>query len=285
MILLWVSLLMFPACAGASAVLVGVIHRREELEDGPLLRQFMFFLIIGTVSVSTIVQRPSVQRHLNPELQLQADVEADPVYKALGHVDSGYAAQYQALLTRDGTTSATLPEERLKARSMLTTLATARLGFADQATHIAWGHLTADSLREMEARSPEQCYAAISGQALDKDTLAHGFSARNSAESVLVQVLLESPRLETSGKGLGHVIPNSDRPADFNATMVEYSGIQDDVAKRYGPEVGALLTSKRFPKSPPLSADTICAARIYQLESMLERPKATAALLVDSALR
>ena len=57
------------------------------------------------------------------------------------------------------------------------------------------------------------------------------------------------------------------------------------MAQDFGPEVSALLTNKRFPLSPPMSADTVCAARIYQLEAMLKRPKATASLLIDSALR
>jgi hypothetical protein len=76
-----------------------------------------------------------------------------------------------------------------------------------------------------------------------------------------------------------------EEPADFDATMLVYQGIQDDVARRYGSEVSALPTSRRFPRSPPVAADTVCSARIYQVERMLKQPKATAAMLIDSALR
>jgi hypothetical protein len=276
----WLSLLSFPACAVASALVVGVIHRHDELEDGALLRQFIVVLVIGVGLLYTTMQRPSVQLRLNPELRLQADIEADPIYKTLADVGPEYAARFRAVLATEQVTSATLPQARLQARSMLSALATERLGFADQATHIAWGQVTLDTFRELKARSPEQCFAALSGQALDRETLAHGFSAQNTAafEAAALQVL------ESSGKGLRRD-RGGDRPADFNATMREYRGIQDQVAQDFGPEVSTLLTNKRFPQSPPMSADTVCAARIYQLEAMLKQPKATAALLIDSALR
>jgi hypothetical protein len=232
-------------------------------------------------SAYATIQRPSVQLRLHPELRLQADIKADPIYKALADIAPEDAARFRTVLATERSTSATLPEARLQARSMLTALATARLGFTDQATHIACGQATVDTLRELKARSPEECYVALSGQALDRETLAHGFSAQNTAafEAVVLQVL------ESSGKGLRREHPGADRPADFNATMREYQAIQDEMAKVFGPELSALLTRKRLPQSPPLSADTVCAARIYQLAAMLKRPKATAALLIDSTLR
>lgn len=67
--------------------------------------------------------------------------------------------------------------------------------------------------------------------------------------------------------------------------MRDWQGIQDDITKAYSPEVSALVQKNRFPQSPPMSADTVCAARIYQLAAMLQRPKAAAAMLIDSVLR
>lgn len=283
----WLSLLVFPTCAVMSAVVVGVMHRREELEDSALLREFIIVLIFGVALVYATLQRPSIQLRLHPELQLQADIEADPIYRALAHVGPEHAARFRSLLVSERATAATLPEARLQARSMLTALATARLGFADQATRIAWGRATVDTLRELQAVNPEQCYAAVSGQDLDRGTIARGLSAHNAAEfeAAVIPVLLQSPGLELPGKGMDGARSRDDKPADFNATMLEYHGIQEDIAQRYGAEVSALLTSKRFPQSPPMAADAICSARIYQLERMLQQPKATAALLIDSALR
>lgn len=282
-----VSLFAFPACAVMSAVIVGLIHRREELQDSALLREFIIVLIIGVALVYATLQRPSIQRRLHPELQLQADIEADPIYKALAHIGPEDAARFRAILMNERATAVTLPEARLQARSMLTALATSRLGFADQATRIAWGRATVDTLHELEAASPEECYAAVSGQDLDRETMAHRLSAQNVAEfeAALIPVLLQSPGLGSPGAGLDRSRSRDERPADFNATMLEYERIQDDVTQRYGSGVSALLTSKRFPQSPPAAADSICSARIYQLERMLKEPKATAALLIDSALR
>ena len=276
----WLSLLTFPACAAASALVVGVVNRDNELEDNALLRQFIVVLVIGLGLLYTTMQRPSVQLRLDPERRLQADIAADPIYKMLADVGPEYAAQFRAVLVTERVTSATLPQARLQARSMLTALATTRLGFADQAAHIAWGQVTIDTLQELKARSPEECYMAISGQALDRETLAHGFSTSNTAafEATALQVL-------SFGRSFSRARDRTDQPADFNATMLEYQRIQDKVGQVFSREVSALLTSKRFPQTPPMSAATVCAARIYQLETMLERPKATAALLVDAALR
>ena len=278
----WLPLLTLPVCAVASALVVGVIHRQTELEDGALLWRFIVGVFIAAGVLYETMQVPSVQLRVHPELRLQADIEADPIYKVLAYVGPEYAGRFRAVLVAEGATSATLPEARLQARSMLTALATNRLGFADQATRIAWGQVTVDTLRELQSRSGEQCYAAISGQALDRETLAHGFSAQNAAafEAAALRVLGQSPGI---GPGRQHSV--DERPADFNAAMREYDGIQQELAQVFTPEVSTLLTKKRLPPSPPLSADTVCAARIWQLDAMLQRPKATAALLVDAALR
>jgi hypothetical protein len=283
----WLSLLALPSCGVMSAVVVGVIYRREQLEDSALLRQFIIVLIVGLGLLYATLQRPTIQRGLHPELQLQADIEADPIYKALAHIGPADARRFRAVLVRERATPATLRYARQQARPMLTALATERLGFADQATRVAWGQATVDTLHELQAISPEECYAAVSGQDLNRETIARGLSAQNAAEfeAAVIPVLLESPGLESPGKGVDRSRTTDEEPADFDATMIVYRGIQDDVARRYGSEVSALLTSKRFPRSPPMAADTVCSARIYQLESMLKQPKATAAMLIDSALR
>ncbi len=282
----WLSLLTLPACAVVSALVVGVFHRHDELEDGPLLRRFIVVLIVSVALLYATAQRPAVQLRLHPELRLQAAIEADPIYKALANLGPDYAAQFLAVLVAEQASIATLPQARLQARPMLTALATARLQFTDQAAHVAWGQAMLDTLRELQLRSADKCYVALSGQALDRETLAHGFSAENSAEfeSAALQVLESSGKF-LSGRSSHGASPDADQPADFNATMRDWQGIQDQIAKEFSPEVSALVQKNHFPQSPPISADTVCTARIEQLDAMLKRPKAAAALLVDAVLR
>jgi hypothetical protein len=285
--LLWLSLLTVPTCAVTSALVVGVTNRHKELEDGALLRQFIVVLVIGFALLYTTSQRPSVQQRLHPELQLQAGIEADPIYQALAYIGPEYAARFLAVLDTEKVTSATLPQARLQARSMITALVTNRMGFADQSTRIAWGQVMLDTLRELQARSPEQCYAALSGQPLDRETLANGFSAQNTAafEAAALQVLLESPGIESPGKGLHRRLPDVETAADFNASMREYDSIRQKMVPVFGPAADEFFTKKPVPQTALMSADTACAARIYQLDAVLKQPKATAALLIDSALR
>jgi hypothetical protein len=97
----------------------------------------------------------------------------------------------------------------------------------------------------------------------------------------------ESWTVETfsAGKGSRRARLGADEPVNFNASMLEYDSILQEMVPVFGPAVSELFTKKRLPQSPPMSADTACAARIYQLEAILRRSKATAGLLIDAALR
>ena len=94
----WLPLLTYPACALASALVVGVAYRHDELEDAALLRRFIIVLVMGIGLVHTTMQRPSVQLRLHPELRLQADIEADPIYNTLADIVPEYAARFRAVL-------------------------------------------------------------------------------------------------------------------------------------------------------------------------------------------
>jgi hypothetical protein len=79
--------------------------------------------------------------------------------------------------------------------------------------------------------------------------------------------------------------PPDDKPADFNRTALEFHAIQEGVSQQYGQSIADLIAKRGFGTSPTALPEQMCSARIFQLEAMLERPKATAALLIDSALR
>jgi hypothetical protein len=79
--------------------------------------------------------------------------------------------------------------------------------------------------------------------------------------------------------------PADETPADFNATAREFRAIIETLSQRFDPAISAFLDRKTLPESSDGRAGKLCEARIYELQSMLLRPKATAALLVDSVLR
>jgi hypothetical protein len=155
------------------------------------------------------------------------------------------------------------------------------MGFADQESRLMWGHVIADSLRELQAQDPALCYRALSGQARDPQALSHAFTADNTQafQRAVVRIY------ESADEGLRHQRAAGDKPANFNETALEYRAIQNSVEQSFGPSVAAQISSRKFPESPADSPGQICAARIYQLEAMMERPKPAAAMLIDSALR
>ena len=77
----------------------------------------------------------------------------------------------------------------------------------------------------------------------------------------------------------------NETPADFNATALEFRAIIEAMSQRFSPATGEFFDRRRLPQSSGGRARELCEARIYELQSMLLRPKATAALLIDSVLR
>jgi hypothetical protein len=80
-----------------------------------------------------------------------------------------------------------------------------------------------------------------------------------------------------------HELPR-EQPADFNAAALEFRSIKAGLEREFGGDIASWISS-RDRQAWPVAEEKLCAARIAQLEAMLTRPKATAALLIDSALR
>jgi hypothetical protein len=76
------ALLLMPACATVAGLVVGVAHRHEALDDGALLRNFLIILVIGMTAAWGIGRTDAVQMRLYPQLRMQTDLNAHPVYVA-----------------------------------------------------------------------------------------------------------------------------------------------------------------------------------------------------------
>ena len=178
-------------------------------------------------------------------------------------------------------TGVSVSEAFMQARPLLTAMTTTRSGWVDQDTRLMWGRVVTNSLRELQTRNPELCYRALSGQNLDSKTLSQAFSSGNTRDfqQTVVRVY------ESANLGMRDYGHPGDARVDFNEAAGEYRVINDEIEQRFGAAVAASFSSKTFPEVPTAPPDQVCAARIYQLEAMMKRPKAMAARLVDSVLR
>lgn len=281
MMLVALALLLLPACASVAGLLVWVLYRHETLDDDALLRHFLIFMAIGIGTAWGIGRTEAVQFRLHPELRIQAEIESHPVYSTLKEHTPSDATQLLQTLVAQTSAGASVADAFLQARPLLTAMTNAWSGWADQDSRLMWGRLFTSTLKELQAQDPELCYRALSGQTLDSQTLAHVFSAANTREFQQAVILV----YKSADLGIRHQGPVGDVPADFNAATREYRVIKEELEQKFGLDVAAIVSSMEFPASPTAAPSQVCAARIYQLESMMKRPKAMAATLVHSVLR
>lgn len=282
MMLAALALLLLPACAAVAGLLVWLLYRHETLDDGALLRHFLIFMVAGIAAAWGIGRTEAVQFRLHPELRIQAEIDAHPVYSTLKELAPDDATQLLQTLVTQTSAGASVADAFLQARPLLTAMTNTRSGWADQESRLVWGRLTTNSLKELQTQDPALCYRALSGPTLDSKTLSQAFSSENSRafQQAVVRVY------QSADLGIRHQGPVGERLADFNEAAAEYRVIFEEIKQKFGPAVATnFFASKTFPEVPTAPPSEVCAARIYQLEAMMKRPKAMAATLVDSVLR
>jgi hypothetical protein len=157
-----------------------------------------------------------------------------------------------------------------------------RLGYSDQKAHLTWARATVDTLKELQARDPKLCYRALSSYLVNQPTELGTFSAGNikAYEQAVVEVY------DSADRGMRHVkSPSDEARVEFNVAALEYGVIQQAVTQKFGEAVSKQLSKSNIMLPTTEPAERMCAARIFQLEAMLERPQAMAATLLDSVLR
>jgi hypothetical protein len=280
-VILALIVLMTPLCAATAGVLVWVGHRGESLDDGVLLRKFLIALAIVMALLWTIARTDAVRMRWDSQYRTQAEIETNPVYSAVKRTDPHGGRWLRAFLDQQLAAGTTLPQALLKARPLLTSAVTERLGFADQSSKLVWGGLVADSLQELNDANPDLCYRVMAGQSLDEVTVVHAFSAENTArfQQAVVRVY------ESANRGMRREFPPEDKPVNLSAAQLEFSAIQVEVEQQFGRSVAAQVAGKSFPASPSDPAEQLCSARIFQLHEILKRPTAMASKLIDGVLR
>ncbi len=281
MMLLVLSLLFAPVCASTAGIAVWGLHRNESLDDGELLKQFLFLLAFCALALWGVSRTDTVRLRIDPFFRIQTELDANPVYSTVKRLNPDLAKPLEQSLVAAMVDGATLDDALAQVRPMLASAVNERSGFADQSTRILWAHVVADSLRELRAQDPSLCYRMLSAQKLDSAMLTHAYSAANAAAFQQAVVRVH----ESADRGMRHERPPGDKPVEFNAAALEFRVVQNEIEHQYGHAVAVQIAAKRFPNPPESSAQLMCSARIFQLDAMAKRPQAMASMLLDSALR
>ncbi len=281
MMLLLLALLVMPACATITGVIIWALHRNESLQDGDLVRNFLVVLALCMALVWGLSRTQMVRLRVDPIYRMHTEIEAHPVYSTIRKHAPDDERLLRVFLESHMAKGDSLAAAFLQARSILNGDVLGRLGFADQETKVIWGRQVVDSLRELQSRDPLACYNALRNRELDKRTLMEGFSPENSAafQRAVIRVY------ESADQGMRRDSSPADERITFDQAALELRTVQADVEQRFGREIAEQIARKRFPETPGEAPRTMCAARIFQLESMLQRSKGMAARLIDSALR
>jgi hypothetical protein len=280
MMLIAMQLLFAPLAASIAGISVWALHRRETMEDGALVRSFVFLLMLAGIGLYATISSDSVRRRIDPPFRIDGEIDTHPLYETFQRTSPDQAKQLKQLLTEDMAQGATLTEAMLRARAWLTAAGHDRIGFTDQATRVHWGRVTVDSLQELSTRDPVSCQRLIAGQDIDPRVLQQAFSEENTKAFHIALIAV----YEAASKGMRHELPY-EPPADFNATALEFRAIKEELAHQFGADMASRISSQDPQNLADADPQDLCEARMAQLEAMLTRPKATAALLIDSALR
>ena len=295
-------ILFVPVCAICAGLLVGVYGLGHTHSDGDLIRQFLVALVLCGTALFAVSKTDAARMRIDPAFRMQAELDAHPVYAAVKRLDAEEIQVLDADLREHIATGSSIADAFLQARPFLTRLGTRNLQFADQKAHVEWGRASVEALRILQARDPLLCYQLLATGELSRPAAASYFSAENSKafQQAFIDVY-ESAHRYGGGRHPG------DKPVALRDLQIEYGGINDAFAEKYGARIARQIAKgEAFPAMPngaprpaaggassesgdagdAVSTMTLtCEARIAQLDAVLERPQPMASAMLDTLLR
>lgn len=281
MLQLLIPLLLVPLSAPLAGLSVWLASRREVLEDGDLLRRFLILLGAWMLLIWGVSHMDSVRFYIDPVFRISTQLAQHPVFATIDRLSPSDAARLKPFVGEQLMQGVSVTETFLRARPLLSNMATERLGFADQKTRLAWGQSTLDTLRELQAIDPAACYRTIATKGADPTTPWNAFSQHNTEAFQRAVVAV----YESANEGMSHTSTRREPRPDIDLARREYSAIDEDIIRRFGKPMAKQLTKTRLAQARTEPSADICSARIFQLEEVLKRPQPLAATLVDAVLR
>ena len=274
-------LALMPFSATLAGFVMWLLHRREALDDGALVRNFSVLLVLVAGTAMGVLRTDSVRMRIDPVFRIHTEIEADLLYSTMAQISSGDAETLRATLEKQMAAGDTLSDAYLSAQPFLWSEAKRRTGWVDQATRLEWARFITDALRSAQSnRDYELCFRVMIDGTFDRPTLVEKFSSEHHKRFYDLAIRI----YESSNLGMSN--ERAPEPSvEFNEAAREYSVISEEMEQRFGRETVQLLRRDRLGSAPSSTWQGLCAARIYQLEAMQKRPKPMASRLVDGVVR
>ena len=281
MIAVLLDLALMPACATVAGAFVWILYRNEALDDGALVRNFSFLLMLAAGTAFGTLRTDSVRMRIDPVFRVESEIKADPLYSTIARISSDDARELNDMLQQQMTAGATLSDAYLAVHPFLSNEVRRRTGWVDPSTRLDWARYVSDTFKKAHANKDYAfCHSLMTNQPLDRATLLKKFSPEEHQRFRDLAMRI----YEASDLGMRDT-NSSDKPVEFNDAAREFAVISADIEDRFGENIVQVLRRDKIESAPPSSFERLCAARIYQLEAMQKRPKAMASRLLDSVLR
>jgi hypothetical protein len=279
----FIPLLILPACALIAVLLLAIFLRGDmQTTDEGLHRSFMLIFSMAFLLCYGLLQRPGVQRWLDPNLQKAHELETYPVYQAVQTYQADEQHRLARLLTKELANGNNVRIAFTRARPVLEEIGLSRLGFADESTHVAWGRVQLQTLEQLAQRDPTLCFARINGDENGLTALRSGLSDDNTTAFEQAFVAL----LRTADAGMGGKWTPPSEKLELGAIQRRYSELREPLVARFGEAAINYLERRGFEQVSAAGIETtVCDARIAQLKAALNERPAMAARLIDSLLR
>lgn len=273
--------LLLPAvCATIAGTVIWTANRGQKLDDGSLIRQFILWFAICTALAWGLTKTDAVRLRIDPQYKLQTELDAHPVYAATKRLGRDNHAKLHNFLVTQITQGKTLTDAVLGARLLLEELVQDQLQYADQKVFLSWANVQIETLKELQSKDPLLCFRALSSaKPVPLVALAQPFSAENTR--AFHQSVVELAAVATYDAKGQRVV--GEKGPDFNTVALEYRVIMETVTQRFGEPMTNQLNTWGMANAPTEPPQRICAAKIFQLQSMQLRPPAMASRLLRSA--
>lgn len=270
-----------PGCAALAGAFTWLFGRRQRLDDGVLLRDFLAFMALLLLGSYAIVSSDAVKERLDPSIGIRRELEAMPVPAALRKhlparwepVERGIGQALDA--------GATAPQLLAQLRPQYLPLARELLPFAPEPAVRAYAEALLPALQELRASDAPLCvqlaWPRAGGAPFDAGAKLGAATYRDY--ELAVAGLVASSTLSVAK---AQEAPGGDpEPLSLQRLQAGYAAVRDAMEPRFGPVTGQLHT----PAVAGLDPAVACTATIELLSRSMQQPPPLARGLLVNLLR
>jgi hypothetical protein len=285
MMQVWLALLVLlilPVCAGLGGAVTWWLTRREQPEDGTLVKHFVVATAMFLVASTALVRAEWVQDRYDPVRKANKALATLPAHVAMAAGKPAEYVQLEAEFAAAARAQVPIPNILAAARIAHMRLARQYLPWAPGRTTLRYARAVLPALQELRVADPAACVRLawpLAGGAFDLDGRVSEPVARELQEA-MGEILSRADLQHGAAERLRRDDPASQH-YDLGELQLTYAGLRTELEQRHGDLVGKLHT----PAITELPPGRACAATIDLFSGALRQKPAIARGLLGNMLR